>query len=97
MKPKPQNMSAYCRVEAPLAFRDLVQNLSAKYIVVSYNNTYNSKSGSSKNKISLEQIKKILEERGVTRIYESPHKCFNAGKTDFKDHKELLFVTEVRE
>lgn len=95
MKPKTQNMSVYCTSNAPTAFRDLIQSLDVKYIAVSYNNTYKSKSGSSKNKITLEQIKHILEERGDTIVYDCAHRCFNTGKTDFADHKELLFITEV--
>lgn len=96
MKPKPQNMSAYCTTSAVSAFRDLIMNLKVKYIAVSYNNTYDSKSGSSKNKITLEEIRSILEQRGKTTIYDCAHKCFNTGKTEFIDHKELLFVTEVQ-
>ena len=96
MKPKAQNMSAYCTSSAPAAFRDLIQSLNVRYIAVSYNNTYDSKSGSSKNKITLEQIKYILEERGDTVVYDCAHRCFNTGKTEFADHKELLFITEVR-
>ena len=85
MKPKAQNMSAYCTSSAPAAFRDLIQSLNVKYIA-----------GSSKNKITLEQIKYILEERGDTFVYDCAHRCFNTGKTEFADHKELLFITEVR-
>ena len=59
--------------------------------------TYNSKSSSSENKISLEQIKHILERCGTTHVYECSHRFFNAGKTDFNDHKELLFITKVDE
>ena len=51
-KPKEENMSDYCRSSAPIVFRDLVNKLNAKYIIVTYNNTYNSKSSSSKNKIT---------------------------------------------
>ena len=96
MKPKAQNMSAYCTSGAPAAFRDLIQSLQVRYIAVSYNNTYASKSGSSKNKITLEQIRHMLEERGDTVVYDCAHRCFNTGKTEFADHKELLFITEVR-
>ncbi len=95
MKPRPQNMSAYCTTSARATFKDLIMKLRVKYIVVSYNNTYNSKSNSSKNKITLEEIRSILEQRGKTTIYDCAHKCFNTGKTEFIDHKELLFITEV--
>lgn len=97
MKPKPQNMSIYCRKSAATAFRDLIMKLQVKYIAVSYNNTYDSKSGSSKNKITLEEIRSILEQRGKTTIYDCAHKCFNTGKTEFVGHKELLFITEVQQ
>lgn len=95
MKPKTENMSKYCSSSAPVAFADLISNLQTRYIFVSYNNTYNSKSKSSQNKISLEQIQTTLEAKGKTSVLEHTHQFFNAGKTDFKDHKELLFVTEV--
>lgn len=32
MKPKAQNMSAYCTSSAPVAFRDLISKLNVKYI-----------------------------------------------------------------
>ena len=95
LKPEPQNMSEYCRSNAPKVFDDLVGRLSCKYIVVTYNNTYESKSTSSRNKIKLEEILESLNKRGKTKIFESNHKFFNAGKTNFSNHKEYLFITEV--
>ena len=95
LKPPAENMSEYCRSSAPDAFADLIENLNVKYIVVTYNNTYNSKSNSSKNKITLEEIKEILEKKGYTRSFSKHHQFFNAGKTDFDDHKEYVFITEV--
>ena len=44
LKPKPENMSDYCRNSAPKVFADLIQNINVKYIVVTYSNTYHSKS-----------------------------------------------------
>ena len=97
MKPAAENMSAYCSVKAVDAFEDLVAHLDTRYIVVSYNNTYNSKSSSSENKIQLDDIKRILNKLGPTEVFEHSHQFFNAGKTEFDDHKELLFVTHVHE
>lgn len=96
LKPPAENMSEYCRANAQKAFKELIDNLQCKFIAVSYNNTYNSKSSSSKNKISLEQIEEILSSKGKTTRYEHNHKFFNSGKTDFNNHKEFLFITEVR-
>ena len=53
-------MSEYSRVNAPIVFNDLIQNLKVRYIVTTYNNTYDSKNSSSRNKITLEQIQEIL-------------------------------------
>lgn len=95
MKPPEENMSDYCRNSAPNVFDDLIMKLDVKYIVVTYNNTYDSKSSSSRNKISLEQIKETLEKRGKTILYEKKYHRFNAGKTDVNDHKEIVFFTKV--
>ncbi|MDR1323460.1 MAG: DNA adenine methylase [Candidatus Margulisbacteria bacterium] len=95
LKPEPENMSEYCRVNAKVKFQELISNLKAKYIVVSYNNTYESKSNSSKNKILLKEIKQILQDKGSTKIFEREYKYFNAGNTCFDNHKEYLFVTKT--
>lgn len=97
MKPAEENMSEYCSSRAPQAFEDLILHLRTKYIAVSYNNTYHSKSSSSRNKITLEQIEEILSKRGETKVFEHSHPFFNAGKTNFDNHKELLFITKVNE
>ena len=61
LKPEPENMSKYCTVKAKDTFKDLVENLDVKYLAVSYNNTYKSKSKSSANKIKYEEIVEILK------------------------------------
>jgi adenine-specific DNA-methyltransferase len=94
LKPEPENMSKYCTVQAKDTFKDLVENLDVKYLAVSYNNTYKSKSNSSKNKITIEEITEILNNVGETKTFEQSHTYFNTGKTDFNDHKEFLFLTK---
>lgn len=96
MKPKEENMSEYCKVSAPVAFNDLIQKLNTKYIVVSYNNTYESKSSSSQNKITLEEIETILSNKGETLRFEKKYKAFTTGKTELNDHKEFIFITKVK-
>lgn len=95
LKPPPENMSDYCRVRAKHKLNELINNLNSKYVVLSYNNTYESKSKSSKNKIKLEEIEYILRQKGHTKYYERDYKHFDAGKTDFDNHKEYLFITEL--
>ncbi len=95
MKPKEENMSNYCRNSAFRAFQDLVAHLDARFLVVSYNNTYKSKSSSSENKIRLEQIEEALNNCGETHVYSHSYTPFNSGKTEFDDHREYLFITKV--
>jgi len=94
LKPDPENMSDYCRANAKEKFAELVRDIDAQFLVVSYNNTYDSKSNSSKNKITLQEIEKILQAKGKTKVFEKNYKHFNAGNTNFNNHKEYLFVTK---
>ena len=95
LKPKEENMSDYCRNAAFTAFTDLVSHINSRYLVVSYNNTYHSKSTSSENKIKLEQLEEVLNKCGKTKVFNHEFKAFNSGKTEFDDHREYLFITEV--
>ncbi len=97
LKPNPENMSTYCSSKAIDSFNELIMDLNCKYIIVSYNNTYNSKSSSSKNKMELNDILSVLKQKGKTAKYFIDHQAFNAGKTDLKDHQEILFLTKVGE
>lgn len=95
LKPEPENMSEYSKVKALDFFNELIADLKAKYIVVSYNNTYESKSKSSKNKMTLEEINEVLARKGKTKYFSMDHRAFNAGNTNFNNHQEILFITEV--
>lgn len=96
MKPEPDNMSDYCRIAAGAVFEDLISKLDSKYVVVTYNNTYNSKSNSSRNKIEIEELEGILNKKGLLKKFAIKHNFFNAGKTEFKDHKEFVYVVEAK-
>ncbi len=96
MKPPAENMSNYCNASAPETFNDLIESLDAKYLAVSYNNTYNSKSKSSQNKIQLEEIEEALNKKGETKKFEKDYRFFNAGKTNLENHQELLYITKVK-
>lgn len=95
LKPEPENLSEYCKTNATKVFEDLIKNIQCKYLVVSYNNTYNSKSGSSKNKILLDNLTSILATKGKLLQFEKKYNFFNAGKTNFEDHKEFIFIVKV--
>ncbi len=96
LKPPPENISEYCKVKAPEKFSELIKSLNCRHIVVSYNNTYNSKSSSSRNKIRLEEIRDILKLKGSTKMFSKSHRHFNSGKTNFDNHQEHIFITKVK-
>lgn len=88
--------SQYCLKNAPDVFEDLIQSLQTKHIIVSYNNTENSKHGRSNAKITFDQIKNILEKKGKTKVEKINFKAFTTGKSNTQDHKEILFYCKVR-
>ena len=87
--------SKYCSVSAPLVFKDLIENIDAKYIIVSYNNMGKKGAGRSQAKISDEDIINTLSKKGKVKVYETDFKEFNTGKTHIENHKERLFVCKV--
>lgn len=95
LKPAEENMSDYCKSKALDSFKELIYSLETKYLVVSYNNTYNSRSKSSKNKMTLNEISDVLNNKGSTKIFHKEHRAFNAGKTNLENHQEYLFVTKI--
>jgi adenine-specific DNA-methyltransferase len=88
--------SDYSKVKAKEVFQDLIEKIDAKLIILSYNNTYNAKSTASNNKIRKEDIIKILKKKGRLSIEEIDYKSFNSGKTNFKNHKEFLYICKVK-
>ncbi|MFP6135504.1 DNA adenine methylase [Helicobacter pylori] len=96
LKPSCENMSEYCRSNAKKELNDLIEKLDCKRIALTYNNTYNSKSSSSQNKIGFKDLVEILSQKGKLSVKEKAHSFFNSGKTDFKEHKEFLFIVEVK-
>lgn len=90
--------SDYSKARAPLVMEDLIQNTIAKLILISYNNTYNARSSASNNKITEAQMENILLRKGdIVEKKSIDHKFFNSGKTNFKEHKEFLYVCKVRD
>lgn len=90
-----EKSSDYNKKKAPEAFSDLIKNINAKYILVSYNNMENKGNSRSNAKITFQEILSILNEKGKTTIYEQKYNPFTTGKTNLDDHKELLYLCEV--
>jgi adenine-specific DNA-methyltransferase len=91
-----QIKSKYCTKAAPYEFQDLIKKLNTKHIIVSYNNTENSKHGRSNAKISYNQIKSILEQKGKLEINKINFRPFTTGKSKTLNHKEILFYCKVK-
>ncbi|HFI0415446.1 TPA: Dam family site-specific DNA-(adenine-N6)-methyltransferase [Streptococcus suis] len=89
--------SKYSTSKAPEAFEDLIKNIHAKYILVSYNNMAKKGSGRSNAKISNEEIIEILKDKGKVKVFETPFKVFTTGKTNIDDHKEILYLCETND
>ena len=89
--------SDYCTVKAPQAFEDLIQGIDSKYILVSYNNMAEKGAGRSNAKISNEEIIETLKQKGKVKIFETDFNVFTTGKTKIQNHKELLYLCEVKQ
>jgi adenine-specific DNA-methyltransferase len=88
--------SGYSTTKAKGLFVDLINNLDCKLIVVSYNNTFHALSSASNNKIQEQELIDVLKSKGEVIIKETDYKCFNAGKTELKGHKEKLYICQVQ-
>lgn len=96
LKPKPENMSHYCRIQAKQSFRDLIEKLAkiSRLLVVTYNNTY-SANGRSNARLKEQEIKQILDSVGITQIIEFNYRAFSSGKSSLKNHKERVFTCQI--
>jgi len=83
--------SSYCLKNAPKAFDDLIRNANCKHILISYNNTGESKDGRSNARISDEEIMHILKNKGNVEIFERDYKAFTTGKSETNGHTERIF------
>jgi adenine-specific DNA-methyltransferase len=89
--------SKYCLKEATEAFCDLVSNAKCKYILVSYNNTGESKDDRSNARIKDEDIIKILKSRGKTKVFEKYYPAFTTGRSNSDGHTERVFYCKIEE
>ncbi len=87
--------SQYCTIKAPIVFADLIKNINAKYIMVSYNNMGNKGNSRSQAKITDEEIINILKLKGEVKVFEQNHKAFTTGKSETQNNTERLFLCIV--
>lgn len=89
--------SEYCLRSAPDVFADLIENIQAKYILVSYSNMGKKGNDRSNARISDKDIVSVLEKKGTVKVFEQDYRAFTTGKSDIKEHKERLFLCIVQE
>lgn len=86
--------SEYCTQNATQAFADLINNIKAKYILLSYNNMANKGDDRSNARISDKDIMSILSAKGKVTVFSQSYKAFSAGKSSIDDNEERLFLCE---
>ena len=100
-KPAVQNRkntkSLYSTSKAPQTFDDLISHVSARYVLVSYNNMAKKGNGRSNAKISKNEIISSLQKRGNVKVFNISYQPFSSGKSNIKDHKELLYLLEIED
>lgn len=84
--------SKYCTASAAQAFETLVNDIKAKYILLSYNNMAEKGNSRSNAKISDGDILRILGKKGTVKVFEEQYKAFTAGKSDIGENAERLFL-----
>lgn len=89
--------SDYCTIKAADAFEDLIKNIKAKYILLSYNNMAEKGNDRSNAKISDEDIMRVLSNKGKVTVFSESYKAFTTGKSDIKHNEERLFLCECYE
>lgn len=86
--------SNYCTSNAAKSFEDLIANIRAKYIILSYNNMAEKGNDRSNAKISDADIMRILSRKGKVKVFSESYKAFSAGKSSIENNEERLFLCE---
>lgn len=84
--------SEYCTTRAADAFEELIGNIRARYILLSYNNMAEKGNERSNAKMSDEDIMRILGKKGQVTVYSESYKAFTTGKSDIRENEERLFL-----
>lgn len=80
MRDYSKQKSLYCRkAEVKNSFRELIQNIDAKYVFLSYN---------CEGLMSFDDIKEVMSERGEYWYFTETYRRFKADKTESRNHKK---------
>ena len=72
----------------------MIRNANCKHILISYNNTGESKDGRSNARISDNELIRILKNKGEVEIFERDYKAFTTGKSETNGHAERIFLLQ---
>ncbi|MDX4036508.1 DNA adenine methylase [Aliarcobacter skirrowii] len=95
MKNRKELNSKYCNKTAIETFEELISNVKAKYFILSYSNMGIKGNDRSNARMSEDDIKRVMRNKGKLIIKEMSHQPFSTGKSKIDDHKELLFICEL--
>ncbi len=84
--------SKYCTTGATKAFEILINDIKAKYIMLSYNNMADKGNCRSNAKITDADILRILSKKGTVKVFEETYKAFSAGKSSISENAERVFL-----
>lgn len=87
--------SHYCLKTATRAFEYLIKHANCKHILLSYNNTGESKDGRSNARMSDDEILQILNNKGDVEIFEKDYKAFTTGKSNGENNAERIFYCKA--
>lgn len=88
--------SQYCsKTDATPAFKELVNSLNCKYILLSYNNTGEHANDRSNARLKDEDIMNILSNKGSVQVFSQKYKSFTTGKSNNNKNEERLFLCKV--
>jgi adenine-specific DNA-methyltransferase len=87
--------SKYNMKSAGLAFCELIDNIDAKYILISYNDMGSFGDARSQSRISDHEILSSLKRKGEVKIFEKSFKQFTTGKSSKDNLKERIFLCKV--
>lgn len=87
--------SRYCTKSATKAFEELVCDINAKYILLSYNNMAKKGCATSNARITDEDIMRILSNKGSVKVFSKNYRAFTAGRSNIEGNEERLFLCVV--
>ena len=87
--------SDYCQKNASHAFTNLIKNANCEHMLLSYNNTRETKDGRSNARMHDDEILQILNEKGHVEIFEKDYKAFTTGKSNGENNTERIFYCKV--